>query len=126
MDCYRLIRRALSTALAVTLFVFPVFADVTGAQSEPLVGPSGIVGEGPVTPPYAGPVIAPEETFGVEGGVDIPLPCTTCHGLGGTNEPAIAVNPLDPDNIAAASLFELRVSTDNGATFSTPHHPLFP
>jgi len=37
--------------------------------------------------------------------------------LGGTNEMCVAVNPLDPMNIAYASLFELRVSTDGGATF---------
>ncbi len=38
--------------------------------------------------------------------------------LGGTNEPAIAINPLDPFNIAMASLFTARVSTDGGATWT--------
>lgn len=37
--------------------------------------------------------------------------------LGGTNEPTIAVNPLNPANIIAASLFSIRVSNDGGATF---------
>jgi len=40
--------------------------------------------------------------------------------LGGFNESCIAVNPLNPQNIAYASLFELRVSTDGGATFAPP------
>ncbi|HWR84308.1 MAG TPA: T9SS type A sorting domain-containing protein [Candidatus Deferrimicrobium sp.] len=37
--------------------------------------------------------------------------------LGGSNEPTVAVNPFDPLNIAVAPLWELRVSTDGGATF---------
>jgi hypothetical protein len=39
-------------------------------------------------------------------------------GLGGTREPTIAVDPSNPLNIAYASLFELRVSNDGGATWS--------
>ena len=55
-----------------------------------------------------------------EGGVDVPT--------GGINEPAIAINPMNPDNIAIASneLFvgqTLRISTDGGVTFSEPIHP---
>ena len=48
---------------------------------------------------------------GVFGGVDV---------VTGTprNEPAIAVNPLNLLNVVEAGLFELRVSTDGGATFS--------
>ena len=34
------------------------------------------------------------------------------------NEPALAVNPLDPLNVIEAGLFELRVSIDGGLTFS--------
>jgi hypothetical protein len=37
--------------------------------------------------------------------------------LGGWNEPAIAVNPRDRMNIAYASAFELRVTTDGGTTW---------
>gem|GEM_PF-706201 len=37
--------------------------------------------------------------------------------LGGTNEPTIAVDPNNPLNICAVSLFSLRVSTDGGITF---------
>jgi len=51
-------------------------------------------------------------------GVDLPL--------GGTNEPTIAINPLDPDNIAYASLFELRISTDGGASFGPAVLPTVP
>ena len=53
------------------------------------------------------------------GGVDV--------RTGGRNESTIAVNPLDPNNIAVASNDirgqTLRVSTDGGATFSTPTVP---
>jgi len=40
--------------------------------------------------------------------------------LGASGSPAIAVNPLNPDNIAVASRIELRVSNDGGMTFSDP------
>jgi len=40
--------------------------------------------------------------------------------LGGWNEPAIAVNPKDRMNIAYASAFELRVTTDGGTTWQAP------
>src|SRR5262245_27032534 len=46
--------------------------------------------------------------------------------LGGTNEQTVVVNPLDATNIAVASLFALRVSTNNGATFSAPTAAVFP
>jgi hypothetical protein len=54
------------------------------------------------------------------GGVDV--------FTGGWTESTIAVNPLDPNNIAVASNDgrngqSLRVSTDGGATFSTPTVP---
>jgi len=39
--------------------------------------------------------------------------------FGGTNEPAIAANPLNSMNIAAADLYSLRVSTDAGINWST-------
>ena len=69
------------------------------------------------------PVLAAAQALG---GVDVPT--------GGWNEPTIAVNPLDPNNIAVASndlkkrvsLQSLRVSTDGGATFSTPTFPSVP
>ena len=45
-------------------------------------------------------------------GLDVPL--------GGTNEPAVAVNPLDSRNVAMSSLFEYRVSGDGGNTWTPP------
>lgn len=46
--------------------------------------------------------------------------------LEGSNESSVAVNPLNAMNIAYASLWELRVSTDGGVTFQTAVPPLFP
>jgi len=40
--------------------------------------------------------------------------------LGGTANPVVAVNPLDPQHIAYASHYELRISTDGGASFGAP------
>jgi hypothetical protein len=68
-------------------------------------------------------VAAPAASQTSGGGVDV--------STGGWAESTIAVNPLDPDNIAVASneLEEgqsLRVSTDGGATFSAPAFPSVP
>ena len=84
---------------------------LVGAEEPdvPVVGPSGLPDEGPVVP------LGAEVTAG-PGDVE----------LGGINEPTIAVNPLDANNIVAASLFRLRISTDNGATFSAPTVPVVP
>jgi hypothetical protein len=46
--------------------------------------------------------------------------------LGGFNESSVAINPTDPTNVAYASLFEIRVSTDGGTTFRTPVPPIIP
>jgi len=46
--------------------------------------------------------------------------------LGGSNESSVAVNPLDPMNIAYASLRQMRVSTDGGSTFLPPVATPFP
>jgi len=45
-------------------------------------------------------------------------------GLGGTREPTVAVNPTDSQNVAAASLFQLRVSTNGGVSFQSPVSPV--
>jgi len=54
-----------------------------------------------------------------EGGIDVPT--------GGTEESVIAVNPMNPDNIAVASNDPegqiMRISTDGGLTFSEPIYP---
>jgi hypothetical protein len=68
------------------------------------------------------PALAAAQTSA--GGVDVPL--------GGMDEPTIAVNPLDPNNIAVASnghIPEPEVaffSTDGGATFSAPTYSALP
>ena len=121
MDFHRSTVPLLPLAFILSLLALSLSVEVASGQNGPAIGPSGIVDEEAVSmPTHEGPLTAPGETFGIEGGEDIPLPCSVCHGLGGTNEPAIAVNPQRPNNIAVASLFALRVSTDNGATFSDP------
>jgi len=56
------------------------------------------------------------------GEVDVPA--------GGRVEPTVAINPLDPNNIAVASNDingqSLRISTDGGATFSAANFPSVP
>jgi hypothetical protein len=47
-------------------------------------------------------------------------PSTGDTPLGGTNEPSIVVDPNNASNLAYASLFELRVSNDGGATWQPP------
>jgi hypothetical protein len=121
MDFCKSTVQLLPVVFTLVLLALPLSVDVATGQDKPVGGPSGIVDEDALSmPTHEGPVTAPGETFGIEGGEDIPLPCSICHVLDGTNEPAIAVNPQRPNNIAVASLFELRVSTDNGATFSAP------
>ena len=104
MNFFRSIRRPRWVILSLALLVSAVFVYAVAAQEpqEPVVGPSGLPsGEGPKMPAVADPVIGP---------ADVPL--------GGINEPAIAVNPLNANNIVMADLLLLRVSTDNGASFS--------
>lgn len=93
-------RRMVILSVAVlfqTLLVKSVFGQV-GAPSGP--HPGSLDSEG--DPATAGPTRA--------NGVDI--------AFGGTNEPAIAVNPLNSQNIAAASLFRSRVSTNGGVNWT--------
>lgn len=106
--------------LVLLLLASPVFVHVVSVRGEPLVGWSAVVIDDAAAQMHAaeGAVRAPELTFGLEGGADIPL--------GGTNEPTVAVNPLDPSNIVAASAFSLRVSTNNGGIFSGPFPAVVP
>ena len=94
---------------ALILFVY----DDVVAQ-EPVVGTSGLTSE------ESGIVPADEEIGVTSNGDSVGALDLT---LGGTNEPAIAVNPLDSNNIAMASLFSLRVSTDGGVSFTAPTSP---
>jgi hypothetical protein len=84
--------------------------DVAASQEDPNGAISATTGSGIVEQVSGEPAFAPEDTFGFTGGVDVQL--------GGTNEPDIVVNPLNPNNIAMADLFSLRVSIDNGGTFT--------
>ena len=120
MNSDRSFRRSLSAVLVLAFLIAPIYLKGEAAQSEPVGAPSAVPMEKDaiILPEHEAPVIAPEMTFGVEGGVDIPLL--------GENEPTIAVNPLDANNIAVAGLRALRVSTDNGATFSTATAQIFP
>lgn len=120
MDFDGQVKRFISRTILVAHLFFSFFDYAAAAEYEPLFGPSGMSEQ--ATPSAesrepsraAGPrsTEAPAAPLEREGGIDIPL--------GGTNEPAVAVNPLDASNIAMASLFALRVSTNNGDTFSAP------
>ena len=94
--------------LSVTLLPVFIVLHAAGVEAQLQVrqgAPSGQrqdqTGESP-PPPIGGTSRA--------AGIDVPL--------GGTNEQAIAVNPLNPLNIIASSLFSYRVSNDGGNTWT--------
>src|SRR5262245_32090774 len=93
MNSDRSFRRSLSAVLVLVFLISPLYLKGEAAQREPVGAPSarpmkkGAI----ILPEHEAPVIAPKGTFGVEGGQDIPL--------FGENEPSIAVNPLNPNNI---------------------------
>jgi len=123
VNTYGAPRRLLSLVLALVLlassFSVSTVAGQEGEPPEPGGGPSATIYEDSVTPADLGAAVtASIETHGTEGGVDVPL--------GGTNEPTIAVNPLNGNNIAVAFNVSLRVSTDNGAMFTAPTAPALP
>lgn len=93
----------LVTHFTITAAAQPGFVQQKGA-------PSGSTRKHTPTSADKGPVTAAEGIHGFEGGVDL--------ALGGTNEPAITVNPLNGNNIVMTSLFQLRVSTNNGGSFT--------
>ena len=102
--------RTPATAVAVGLLIG--IAGASAVAETPAVAPSGISQAEELAPAPERAVFAAGLTYGAEGGADIPL--------GGRNEPAVAVNPLDPLNIAVGRLFAILVSTDGGASFSAP------
>ncbi len=96
--------------IKLSVLLLPVFIALHAARAEPQLhvrqgGPSvqrlDQTGESP-PPPIGGTSRTP--------GTDVLL--------GGTNEPAIAVNPSNPLNIIASSLFSYRVSNDGGNTWT--------
>jgi hypothetical protein len=101
-------------ASAVLLTGYVAFAGVASAQ-DPAVGPSGLAPAEAEASQALDVLRLPLEVVSGEvlGGIDV---------VTGTpnNEPTIAVNPLNLLNVVAAGLFELRVSTDGGVTFSAP------
>src|SRR5262245_13577493 len=119
MAAYTATKTLLSAMLVFTFLVSSVFVSGVCAQSSPAVGPSARpMKEGPTLQdqlPALGTAAMPD----VEGKTDVEL--------GGTNEPAIAVNPLNDNNIAVAvGGFGLRVSTDKGRMFSAVTLALVP
>ncbi len=90
----------------LTLTALPAFAD----PEPPAVGRSGTLVEADAFP--EADARRAFDGFAAEGGTDL-------HVLA-FNEPTIAVNPTDPNNVAIADLGLLRVSTDGGASFSPP------
>lgn len=110
-------RIKLGVLLGCMLLVHSSSADEDAAP----VGPSYSLADSatnvsaiPVTPD----LLAPVEGGGAAraAGVDLVL--------GGTNEETVAVNPTDSQNVAAASLFQLRVSTNGGASFGAIVSPV--
>lgn len=90
-----------------------------------LMTPTGAVGQGVI---QGGAISAAAPTGSVR--LQPPIRGTEAPGvdvpLGGSNEPAIAINPLDPNNIVIASLWEARISSDGGATWSASIPPPLP
>ena len=120
MHVDRSCRRSLSAVLVFAFVVAPLFVQGEAAEPASGGGPSARpMEQGAITlSEHEAPFITRPRTLRVEGGLDLPLL--------GENEPSIAVNPLDADNIAVAGLRALRVSTDNGATFSAATNEVFP
>jgi hypothetical protein len=99
---------AASILLTGLLFSGPVFAkEPTTWQEQEGIGPTRTWRD--AVPGQLSETTSSVTVRGGPPGTDLPL--------GGTNEPTIAVNPTNPLNIASASLWELRVSTDGGISF---------
>jgi hypothetical protein len=104
-------KRLLPILVAIGLVIhFTIKAAAQPGLGQQKGAPSGTTRKHTPASADKGPVSAAEGTHGFEGGVDL--------ALGGTNEPAITVNPLNGNNIVMTSLFQLRVSTNNGSSFS--------
>ena len=80
---------------------------MSGTSAEAQVIGGGMSGQAPT-----GPLIFQRPTAGAETpGMDVPL--------GGSNEPAIAISPVDPQTIVIASLWEARISHNGGSVWGS-------
>jgi len=107
----RFLRRVLCCSWALSVIGGGVSLAAAPPEPDvaPVVGPS-VNPQDPVFV-FGRALHATPEAIGLEG-IDMEL--------GGWLEPAIALNPNDPLNIAVMSRFEVRVSTDGGITWQAP------
>src|SRR5712691_7938373 len=106
--------------LGVSLILFSPFIGTSMAQSESAGARSAIpYYEAKETPAIFKDLAIPGA--GAAGGADVTLSPTN-----GPNEPGVAVNPLDPNNVIVAKLFGLRISTNGGATFGAEINAVVP
>src|SRR5262245_10122198 len=110
-------RFGFSTLLFIILSFFTASSPRAAADDSCIVGPNIDVKDVGAT--FLSRVLAERARASLK-----PLATSAAPGadieLGGWNESVIAVNPTNPMNIAYASLFELRVSTDGGTTWQVP------
>ncbi len=105
--------------LGVSLILFSPFITISMAQSESVDVRSAVpYYEAEEEPLFRGLAIP---GAGAVGGTDVSLSSTN-----GPNEPAVAVNPTDSNNVIVAKLFGLRISTDGGATFGAEINAVVP
>lgn len=106
--------RAIVIGYGLCVSIYFTLMAPTGAMGQGVIQGGGTSGAPPGKVVHsklpAGPAEAP--------GVDIPL--------GGSREPTLAINPLDSTNVVLASLWEARISTDSGATWSAAIAPPLP
>jgi len=106
-------RFSITLAVVWTPLLFSSFVGVSIAQGESAGARSATpyYDEGEAAAAARSLVTPGLRTYRAAGGTDVPLI--------GRNEPAVAVNPWDPTNVVVAGLFEIRVSTDTGETFTS-------
>ncbi len=110
----RTLRYPLFSPLAFFAGAVILAAGVASAEQRSIGrGPSGTFESvEKMIDPGEGQASAAEDTYGPDGSIDVPL--------GGSNTPAIAINPTDRQNTAIGFFSEIRVSSDGGMTFQPP------